>query len=260
MVEIISTHEEEPVDGKNDEEMAKIGEQLREDNVPVEDRPEWLPEKFKSASDMAKAYNELEKKFTQNRMSPKEEVPVDNAVETQPETEEVKEVLEEAGMDFDAMTQRYIDNDNAYTEEDYAALESKGIPKEMADQFAEGQAAKAQLLEYKVYSSVGGQEAFEKLQNWAGTTLSEKEAEIYNNATESGDADTIISAVKGLQARFANEYGSSGEPITGQAAAAAPDRYNSVFELRQAMSDPRYKSDTAFRTQVEQKLSRSSIL
>ena len=31
--------------------------------VPEEqtDRPEWLPEKFKSAEDMAKAYSELEK-------------------------------------------------------------------------------------------------------------------------------------------------------------------------------------------------------
>jgi len=258
MVETISTHEEEAVEGKDDEAMAKIGEQLREDNAPVEARPEWLHDKFKSAEDMAKAYNELEKKFTQERMSPKEEVAVDNAEESQPE--EVKEALEEVGLDFDAMSHRYAENGNEYSEEDYAALEAQGISKEMANQFAEGQTAKAELLEYKVYSAVGGKESFEKLQEWAGSSLSEKEAEIYNQATESGDADTIIGAVKGLQARFANEYGSSGEPLSGKASASAPDKYDSVFQLREAMSDPRYKNDSAFRAQVEQKLSRSSIL
>ena len=30
-----------------------------------EDRPEWLPEKFKSPEDMAQAYSELEKKMGQ---------------------------------------------------------------------------------------------------------------------------------------------------------------------------------------------------
>lgn len=258
------TEEEEAVVGQDDAAMAKIGEQLREDNTPVTDRPEWLPEKFKSASDMARAYNELEKKFTQERMSPKEENPVDNAEEAQPEKEaqpeEVKEALAEVGIDFDAMSQRYVDNGNTYSEEDYASLEEQGISKDIANQFAEGQAAKAQLLEYQVYSAVGGQESFEQLQQWAGNSLSDKEAEIYNQATESGDAATIISAVKGLQARFANEYGSSGEPLSGKTTAAAPDKYHSVFELRQAMSDPRYRNDNAFRSQVEQKLSRSSIL
>jgi hypothetical protein len=253
-----STHEEESVEGKDDEAMAKIGSQLREDNTSPEDKPEWLPEKFKSAEDMAKAYNELEKKFTQDRMSPKEEVAVDNAEESQPE--EVQETLEELGLDFDAMSQRYAENSDQITEEDYASLEAKGIPKEMADQFVAGQEATAQLLEYKVHSSVGGTEQFNKLQEWASTSLSPKEIEIYNNATESGDTDTLISAVKGLQARFENEYGSSGQPLSGKTATSAPDRYNSVFELRQAMSDPRYKQDTAYRTQVEQKLSRSSIL
>ena len=48
--------------------------------VPIEeaqdnqDRPEWLPEKFKSAEDMAKSYTELEKKFSSGN---KEEAPAE---------------------------------------------------------------------------------------------------------------------------------------------------------------------------------------
>ncbi len=47
-------------------------EQQPETELPQEqeDRPQWLPEKFKSAEDMAKAYSELEKKLGQ---APQEE-------------------------------------------------------------------------------------------------------------------------------------------------------------------------------------------
>ena len=33
--------------------------------APVSDRPEWLPEKFKSPEDMASSYSELESKLGQ---------------------------------------------------------------------------------------------------------------------------------------------------------------------------------------------------
>ena len=47
-------------------------QQQPETELPQEenDRPQWLPEKFKSAEDMAQAYSELEKKLGQ---APKEE-------------------------------------------------------------------------------------------------------------------------------------------------------------------------------------------
>lgn len=259
-METVNTHEDAQESPENDAKMAQIGEQLREDNSQ-EERPEWLPEKFKSANDMAKAYNELEKKFTQERMSPKEEEEgVDNVEEVESEDKQVEEALEEVGLDFDAISQRFIDNDNTYTEDDYSALEAQGISKEIADDFAQGQAARSLLLEYQVYEEIGGKEEFQKLQTWAGNSLSEREADLFNTATESGDLDTVLSAVKGLQARYTQEYGSLGEPLAGQAAQSAPDRYSSVFELRQAMSDPRYRDDPAFRAKVESKLASSNIL
>ena len=38
----------------------------------TEQKPEWLPEKFKSAEELAKAYSELEKKFSSNNKEVKE--------------------------------------------------------------------------------------------------------------------------------------------------------------------------------------------
>ena len=44
-----------------------VEQQQTEAELPQDqsDRPEWLPEKFKSAEDMAQAYSELEKKLGQ---------------------------------------------------------------------------------------------------------------------------------------------------------------------------------------------------
>ena len=41
-------------------------EQVNETETPIEsDRPDWLPEKFKSPEDMAKAYAEAERKLSE---------------------------------------------------------------------------------------------------------------------------------------------------------------------------------------------------
>ena len=44
-----------------EEKPAEVTEQQPETELPQEenDRPQWLPEKFKSAEDMAQAYSEL---------------------------------------------------------------------------------------------------------------------------------------------------------------------------------------------------------
>lgn len=53
-----------------DEEGEKKPEEAKE---PEGERPEWLPEKFKSPEDMAKSYSELEKKLTEKgKMAPEE--------------------------------------------------------------------------------------------------------------------------------------------------------------------------------------------
>ena len=51
--------------------------ELDTDAKPTEARPDWLPEKFKSAEDLAKAYSELEKKQSE----PTEEAPTEQVAD-----------------------------------------------------------------------------------------------------------------------------------------------------------------------------------
>ena len=46
--------------------------EVKEEEVPKETKPEWLPEKFADAQELAKAYGELEKKQSQPKEETKE--------------------------------------------------------------------------------------------------------------------------------------------------------------------------------------------
>jgi hypothetical protein len=65
--------------------------------------------------------------------------------------------------------------------------------------------------------------------------------------------------VAGLQAEYERQNGYEGEMLTGKAAQPQSDVFRSQAEVVQAMSDPRYDSDPAYRNDVFQKLGRSNI-
>ena len=71
------------------------------------ERPEWLPEKFKNPEDMANAYSELEKQFTQQRQQDKTEEQTEN---TELSIDDAQEAVESVGLDFVSMTEDYVTN------------------------------------------------------------------------------------------------------------------------------------------------------
>ena len=80
-------NEIEPTEEKPQEQAQAETEELPQEQS---DRPEWLPEKFKSPEDMSKAYAELEKKLGQ---APKEDT--DEAEQVEEKAEDKEEQSEE---------------------------------------------------------------------------------------------------------------------------------------------------------------------
>lgn len=234
---------------------------------PAEDRPEWLPEKFKSAEDMAKAYSELEKKLG-SRQSADEPPPeatekAQDGQEQQEATdvqEEAKKAVENAGLNFDELSARYWEN-GQLDQADYQALEKSGIPKTLVDQFIAGQEAILNATRNSVFAEVGGEQAYSDMTEWAHETFSKAEIVAYNRAVDSGDMNTAMMAVKGLKARYEAEVGREpSRSVKGGNAQASANAYRSLAEMQKDMSDPRYKSDPAFRKDVERKLANSDII
>ena len=59
------------------------------------ERPDWLPEKFQSAEDMAKAYSELESKLGSKNEPDPPEAPTENVTEQQ-----ANEMMNDKGLDY----------------------------------------------------------------------------------------------------------------------------------------------------------------
>jgi len=221
-------------------------------------RPEWLPEKFANAEDMAKAYGELEKKQSQSEQ-PKAEEETKKAEENSLEIDKAAEdAVESAGLSMDTLQAEY-DSTGELKEESYEALAKAGVNKEYVDAFIEGQKAIADQISNEVKSTVGGNERYNEIVNWAKGGLNPEEVTAYNNAVNSNDLNAVRLAVAGLQSRYEAANGRDPELVAGKAGSDAGGGYQSWAQVTEAMNDPRYAKDSAYRAQIQKKIGSSNL-
>lgn len=260
----ISTHEESAPNAEaqaaHEAEMVKTAEELETNNNPeAEQRPDWLPEKFKSAEQMAEAYAHLESKLGSNEQV--EETTTEPTAEPteQAEAGDVQQAVESAGVDFSTLQNEYNEQ-GTITEESYAKLEEAGFSKDLVDSWIAGQEALNANYQKAVYDAVGGQEAYGELTSWAADNLSDGEIAAFDKAVTSGDVDMVKMAVSGLQTKYQAAEGTDPTLLSeGQSSNSAGGVFNSWAEVTAAMQDTRYESDVAYRQKVSAKLSRSQL-
>ena len=212
----------------------------------AQDRPSWLPEKFNSAEDLAKAYGELEKAYS-SKQPTEEAKPV-----TQQEAEQA------TGVSLDAYYNEYAEN-GQLSDDSYAKLEASGLSKELVDSYIEGQTAIADNHIRQIQAVAGSEAEYQKIVEWASSSLPENEVNTFNNMVEKGTVEEAMLAVSGLKARYDNAVGVTPNLIQGEVAAPL-SAFQSTAEIISAINDPRYKTDTAYRSGVEAKIKRSNVL
>jgi hypothetical protein len=225
------------------------------EGTPPEDRPQWLPEKFKSPEDMAKAYSELEAKLGQAKPV---DPPAADPAATPPADPQA--ALADKGLDLQDFSSEFAQKGELSTES-YEKLAKAGYSRQIVDQYIEGQRAVAARFETDIMSEVGGSEKYSEITTWAKANLTPQEIAAYNTAVSSGNADQAKLAALGLGAKFEKANGSDPQRLLGgQSSGNTSDVYESVAELKEAMKDPRYKNDPAYRAKVQSKLGRSNVL
>ena len=244
----IVTGETGPMSG-NEPELKAEQESLQQaqpepqaEEPQAEDRPQWLPEKFKSPEDMAKAYSELEKKLGGKQEGEQETT----APKVHPDA--IKSYSEE-----------YL-RDGKLSDKSYAELAELGVDRSLVDAYVAGQQALVERQAESIYSTVGGKEAYSRMVGWASENLSKDEIAAFNEVVQSGDLRKINLAVSGIHSRM---KAATNEPslVMGKSANKAPSgAFRSTAEIVAAMSDPRYKTDPAYRADIENRLSISNIL
>ena len=262
MTDNINTHEEQTESQEHVEAMIQKGEELEARNNPnQEERPDWLPEKFKNVEQMAEAYGHLEKKLGSGESeaeAPTEEAPQQEAPEVDATASDVKQAVENAGVNFDSLQAEYDEN-GQLSEDAYNKLSEAGFPQDLVNSWIAGQEALAKDYQTSVYNIVGGEQAYSDMVNWAGENLSENEVAAYDRAVSSGDIEMVKLAVSGLQTKYQANEGTDPSLIEGQSSNSSGGVYSSWSEVTSAMRDPRYKSDPAYRQSVTNKLARSNV-
>ncbi len=232
-----------------DPESEEATESIPEEQTQ-EDRPDWLPEKFKSPEDMANAYSELEKKMGAGvNEEETQEVEEPQSNDNQTESTDTNEVIVDASREF-------FENDGQISDETYENLAKIGLSKELVDSYAAGQQALMQSEEGTIKSIAEGN--WDQMSEWAANNLSDEEIDTFDEIVQSGTVEQAKLAAKGLYAQYKAANGSTPKLTQGSVTGSSTMPFKSNQELARAMSDPRYKSgDKAYHEEIDRRIAAS---
>ena len=238
----------------------RVGEEISEQQEQL------LAGKYKDAAELEKAYKELETKLGEQEAETATE-----QAETEPETEQEETSLSETASLITNASEEYYSNEGKLSPETLgkfkgmsseelvnAYIEVTNSPEWQAAPPTANDISDSQIDQVK--ASVGGDDSYSNIINWAGKNLDAKYVEAFDNIISNGDIGSIQLAVNGLKSQYEQANGYEGKMYTGKAAVNKGDTFRSQAELVQAMSDRRYDNDPAYRQDVIEKLERSDNL
>lgn len=227
------------------------------EGTPSEDRPQWLPEKFKSPEDMARAYAELESKLGGQKPT---DPPAEPATPPAEPPADPNAALAEKGLKLQDFSEEFAKS-GQLSAESYDKLAKAGYDRDLVDNYIAGQQARATQFEDSIKAEVGGDETYVAMTEWAKANLTPSEIAAYNAAVSSGNADHAKLAALGLSAKYQKAVGSDPQRLLGgQGGTSSSDVFESMAQVTAAMKDPLYKSDPAFRAKIQAKLARSNVI
>ena len=283
----LNTDESTPELTAEEQDSLQVGEKM------AEEQGELLAGKYKNAEDLEKAYVELQKKLgdkdgvSQEGQETQEVEAKDE--DTKPEfSDEVDRYGEDGSVNYEAVSQDYgstignlfkekgVDpypicetfwkNGGSIPQEMHDQLTGAGLSKVVVDAYLQGRAQEygmnADLNQTDIDSitkSVGGVEQYKSLMDWAGKTLSQDAIDSFDDLVNTGNKGSIQLAVNGLVAQYQNDNGYEGRMLQGKPSKTNTDVYQSQAQLVEAMGDPRYDKDPAYRQAVIAKLDRSDL-
>ena len=237
-------------------------ESLRVADELGEKENELLAGKYQNAEELEEAYLNLQKKLgsqdnddeVEDTTFDEDEYPEDVAEGVDLIATASEEYFENEGQISEETMERFTEMSSTDLVEAYMAIRERnpdidggGYSEDLSD---------AEMNQ--VYNSAGGESEYNNLTQWAAQNLDESKMDAFNDIIDRGNATSIQIAVAGLRAEYEAQEGYEGRMLTGKSAPAA-DGFRSQAEVVQAMSDPRYDRDEAYRQDVYDKLERSDI-
>ena len=216
-----------------------------------------LAGKYSSAEELEKAYKELEGKLGEKSEPVSEEEESEN------------EPYEEESNDYepnilDALWEE--GTNDSLTEETFEELKNMD-PVEVA-KLAMEQRNRSQAPQSRDFTDqdvdqiqglVGGEENYNQMLGWAQGNLPSQEIELFDAVMDQGNTLAAYFAVKAMALSYQDSVGKDGQMVTGKAPKSDGDVFKSQQEMVEAMNDPKYNDDPAYRDAIMEKLKRSDI-
>ncbi|BAQ93982.1 T7-like capsid assembly protein [uncultured phage_MedDCM-OCT-S45-C4] len=236
---------------ERDAESLAVGQALEDQQNQL------LAGKYKSAQDLEQAYIELQKKLgsdDQKEVAEQEAEPAEEADETISMFNSIDDELAEAGKISEESMAKLSAMDSKDLVDAYFRYQDTldDSPVEQGRELNDQEVT-------SIYQSVGGQQQYQQMTEWAAENLDANTVQAFDNVIESGDVATINLALRGLQSQYNDNVGYENNMIQGKPAQASGG-YRSQAEVVRDMNDPRYDRDPAFRQEVMSKLSNSPDL
>ena len=249
MAEVMSMIPDENAPGElnaDEQESLQVGEELEAQH------DQMLAGKYKNAEELESAYLELQKKLGADGEEPEEQV------EEEEQSEETDSDLFDRlweGELNDQFSDELLDElsnadptDLAQMHLDYRRQMEANAPQPMTEETAT-----------QLKGMVGGDQDYSNLLGWAKDNFTEQEIDMYDSIMDSGNTEAAFFAIQALALRYSDSVGTEGELIQGRAATDSTQGFRSQAELVNAMNDPRYERDAAYRNDIMRKLELSDI-
>lgn len=217
-------NEENPTDGAQESQPSWL---IDDDTPGVGDRPEWLPEKFKSAKALAKSYSELEKRIGTSPQAPESY-----------DFGDYKEV-------FDPENEHMANLQNLYKENKISQEVFEKTMESMTGYLVPDVAAERAKI---------GEDAdkrIEILDNWAKANFSEK---AFNALTSTMVTSDAILAIEEIRNKMLE--GKQTPPSSSDETGTPPEYTRKELEQEMYENREKYKSDSKYRAEMKAKFSR----
>jgi len=248
MAEVMSMLPEENAQGElnsDEQESLAIGEEMANDQETM------LAGKYKNAEELEAAYIELQKKLGDS--SDKEE-----------DTSEEEDSGEEEEADESLFDRLWEQSKGEEYSDDILKELSESNPTDLAKMYLEYRNTQptseiTQEDATTLMNSIGGEKQYNEMIAWAVDNISDTEIEMYDSVMESGDRNAAFFAMQALSYRYGDKVGVEGKLVQGKAPTETTKGFKSQAEVVNAMQDPRYDRDPAYRQEIMAKLENSNV-
>lgn len=162
--------------------------------------------------------------------------------------------LKAKGVDFNQAIKEYNEY-GALSSKTMADLAQAGYPSEVIEGFIESRQNLESEFTNAVYNSAGGEQAYNKVIEWAQGNLSNKVLSSFNRAIDNNNLEAVTLMFEGMKAKMIAKQGTRNPTIMGGGVTNGGYKgFSNKQEVVEAMSDPRYGTDPNYTRSVELKM------